>query len=183
MSYAKKAILCAACIALCVVLPMMFHAIPNAGSIYCPMHIPVLLCGLLCGPGFGLLCGLAGPTLSSLLVQMPMLAYLPSMLVELAVYGLLVGLCMRLIRTRRMYADLCISLILAMLAGRIVAGAARALLFAAGSYSLAAWVSGYFITSWPGMVIQLVLIPAVVLALEKAKLIPVRYPKKRADAK
>ena len=60
LSYVKKAILTAACIALCVVLPMAFHAIPNAGNIYCPMHMPVLLCGLVCGWPFGLLCGVAG---------------------------------------------------------------------------------------------------------------------------
>ena len=71
MSYVKRSILTAVCIALCVVLPMAFHAIPNAGSIYCPMHIPVLLCGLLAGWPFGLLCGLAGPVLSSLLTGMP----------------------------------------------------------------------------------------------------------------
>lgn len=58
MSYVKKAILTAACIALCVVLPMAFHSIPNAGSVFLPMHIPVLLCGLICGWPFGLLCGL-----------------------------------------------------------------------------------------------------------------------------
>ena len=71
LSYVKKAILTAACIALCVVLPMAFHAIPNAGNIYCPMHMPVLLCGLVCGWPFGLLCGAAGPVVSSLFTGMP----------------------------------------------------------------------------------------------------------------
>ena len=84
LSYVKKAILTAACIALCVVLPMAFHAIPNAGNIYCPMHMPVLLCGLVCGWPFGLLCGVAGPLLSSLFTGMPPAAYLPSMIIELA---------------------------------------------------------------------------------------------------
>ncbi len=73
----KKAIITAICIALCVVLPQAFHAIPNAGSIYLPMHIPVLLCGLVCGWPYGLLCGLAGPLLSSLFTGMPAAAYLP----------------------------------------------------------------------------------------------------------
>ena len=54
MSYVKRAIITAACIALCVVLPMAFHSVQNAGSIFCPMHIPVLLCGLLCGWPLGL---------------------------------------------------------------------------------------------------------------------------------
>lgn len=178
LTYVKKAILTAACIALCVVLPMMFHAIPNAGSIYCPMHIPVLLCGLICGWPFGLLCGLAGPALSSLLTQMPPMAYLPPMMIELAVYGLVAGLVMRLVHTKHAYADLYISLIAAMLVGRIAAGISRALIFAAGSYSMTAWATSYFVTAWPGLVIQLVLIPSIAVALEKARLIPARYPKR-----
>ena len=71
LSVLKKALICAVCIALCAVLPMAFHAIPNAGSIFSPMHIPALLCGLVCGPWFGLLCGLAGPFVSSMVTGMP----------------------------------------------------------------------------------------------------------------
>lgn len=177
MSYVKKAILTAVCIALCVVLPLAFHAIPNAGSILSPMHIPVFLCGLVCGWPFGLLCGLAGPFLSSLITQMPQIAYLPGMLVELAVYGLVAGLLMRVVRTKNLYADLYISLVISMLAGRIVAGLAQAMLFAAGSYSFTAWTASYFINAWPGLILHLLLIPTVVFALEKARLIPARYPR------
>ena len=177
LSYVKKSIITAACIALCVVLPMAFHAIPNAGSIYCPMHIPVLLCGLICGWPFGLLCGLAGPTVSSLLTQMPPMAYLPSMLVELAAYGLIAGAVMQVVRTKRIYADLYISLVAALVVGRIIAGISKAFIFSAGSYSIAAWGTGYFVTAWPGILIQLALIPTIIFALEKARLIPARYPK------
>lgn len=177
LSYVKKAILTAACIALCVVLPMAFHAIPNAGNIYCPMHMPVLLCGLICGWPFGLLCGVAGPALSSLFTGMPSMAYLPSMVIELAVYGLIAGLLMQMIHTKKLFGDLYISLIGALLAGRIAAGASRALIFAPGSYSMAAWATSYFVTALPGLVIQLALLPAIAFALEKARLIPVRYPK------
>jgi LytS/YehU family sensor histidine kinase len=155
---------------------MAFHSIPNAGSILLPMHIPVLLCGLICGWSFGLLCGLAGPLLSSLLTGMPPMAYLPSMLVELAAYGLVCGLMINLVHTKKLYADLYISLVVALIAGRIVAGVARALIFAAGRYSMAAWITSYFVTSWPGLVIQLIFIPAIVVALMKARLIPERYP-------
>lgn len=176
LSYVKKSILTAACIALCVVLPMAFHAIPNAGSIYCPMHIPVLLCGLICGWPFGLLCGLAGTILSSLFTGMPPAAILPGMLVELAAYGLIAGIAMQCIHTKKVFADLYISLLAAMVGGRIIAGIAKALLFASGNYSVAAWISGYFITALPGLIIQLALIPAIVFALEKANLIPERYP-------
>jgi cation transport ATPase len=175
MSYVKKSIITAVCIALCVVLPMAFHAIQNAGSIFCPMHIPVLLCGLICGWPFGLLCGFAGPVLSSLLTGMPPITYLPSMMVELAAYGFVTGLMMRLIHTKNIYFDLYASLLTAMLAGRLLAGVTKALIFAAGEYSMAVWVTGYFVTSFPGIVIQIVLIPTLISALMRARLIPNRY--------
>ena len=84
---------------------------------------------------------------------------------------------MRLVRTKCTYADLYISLLVAILSGRVVAGLAKALIFARGNYSMASWVTGYVLTSWPGTLIQLVLIPSVVFALMKAHLIPERYPK------
>ena len=177
MTIVKRSMITAVCVALTVVLPMAFHAVPNAGSVILPMHIPVLLCGLICGWPFGLACGLIGPLLSNLFTGMPPMAALPAMLVELAVYGLMAGLLMSCVRTRKVYADLYISLLVAMLAGRIVAGMARALIFAAGSYSMAAWTTSYFVTSFPGIAIQIVLLPSIVFALERARLIPARYPK------
>lgn len=176
MSVVKKSILTAVCVALCVVLPQAFHAIPNAGSIYLPMHIPVLLCGLICGGSYGLLCGLAGPALSSLFTGMPPVAMLPSMMVECAVYGVVTGFMMRIVRTKRLYGDLYLSLSVAMLLGRVVSGVAKALIFSAGSYSMAAWATGSFVTSLPGIVIQLALLPTITVALMKARLIPERYP-------
>lgn len=178
MSYVKRSIITAVSIALCVVLPMAFHSIPNSGSIFSPMHIPVLLCGLICGWQFGLLSGLVGPLLSSLITGMPPMAYLPSMMIELAVYGLVCGLMMNIVRTKKVYADLYISLVVSLLVGRVIAGLARALIFSAGSYSIGAWVTSYFVTSFPGIVIQLVIIPTIVFALMKARLIPERYPAK-----
>lgn len=178
MSQVKRSVIAAVCIALSVVLPMAFHAIPNAGSILDIMHIPVLLCGLIAGWPYGLLCGLAGPLLSMLFTGMPPMAYLPAMMLELGVYGLATGLMMRWVHTGKLAADLYISLATAMLAGRLVAGAANALIFSAGKYSLAVWVSGYFVTSLPGLIIQLVLIPPVVYALMQARLIPLRYSKR-----
>lgn len=175
MSPVKKSIITAVCIALCVVLPQAFHAIPNAGSIYCPMHIPVLLCGLICGWQYGLLCGIAGPLVSALITGMPPAAVLPGMLVECAAYGALTGLMMQLVHTKKVYPDLYISLLVAMLGGRIISGIAKALIFSAGSYSMTAWVTGSFVTSLPGIIVHLVLIPSIVYALMKAKLIPARY--------
>lgn len=177
MSVVKKSIITAVCIALCVVLPQAFHAIPNAGSIYCPMHIPVLLCGLICGWQYGLVCGIAGPLLSNLFTGMPPAAVLPTMMIECAVYGLITGLAMRFIFTKKVYADLYISLISAMLCGRVVLGIAKALIFAKGEITIATWAASSFVTSLPGIIIHLVLIPTIVFALMKANLVPVRYPK------
>lgn len=178
MSTIKKSMITAVCIALCVVLPMAVHSIPNAGTLLSPMHLPVLLCGLICGWPFGLLCGLAGPFLSSLITGMPGMAYLPTMMIELAVYGFISGLLMKLIHSGKLLADLYISLICAMLAGRILAGAARALIFARGTYSISVWATGYFISCFPAIIIQLLLLPVLCIAVEKARLIPVRYPHK-----
>lgn len=177
MTTVKKSIITAVCIALCYVIPLMFHGIQNAGQIFCPMHIPVFICGLICGWPYGLLCGIAGPALSSALTGMPPIAMLPSMMVELAVYGVAAGIMMKLVRTKNTYADLYISLIVAIICGRVLAGVAKALIFAKGSYTIATWVAGSVVTSWPGTVIQLVFIPTIVFALMKAHLIPERYPK------
>ena len=173
----RKTVITALCVALCIVLPMAFHMVKNAGTIFLPMHIPVLLCGLICGWQYGLLCGIAGPALSSALSGMPPVAILPSMMVELAAYGTAAGLMMKLVRTKSTYADLYISLIVAIVCGRVLAGLAKALIFARGSYSMSAWIAGSVVTSWPGTVIQLVFIPTIVFALMKSHLIPERYPK------
>ncbi len=177
MTTTKKSVLTAVFIALCVVLPMAFHSIQNAGSIFLPMHIPVLLCGLICGWQYGFITGIVGPVLSSLFTGMPPMAYLPSMIVELSVYGLVTGLMMKFVHTKNLYADLYISLISALITGRIVAGIARALIFARGSYSMAAWATSYFVTGLPGIIIQLAIIPTLIFAIQKARLIPARYTK------
>lgn len=181
MSKLKKLILTALCVALCVVLPMAFHMIPNAGSVMLPMHIPVLLCGLVCGWPYGLACGLLGPMLSSLLTGMPPAAMLPSMMVECAVYGLASGVMLLCVRTKSVCADLYISMIAAMLCGRILGGAAKALLFAPGTMTLKLWATGYFVTGLPGIAVQLAVIPGLVMALMKAKMIPGRYVREEKE--
>ena len=174
MSHIKKLVLTAVCSALCVIVPMAFHSILNAGQVFLPMHIPVLLCGMLCGWPYGLACGLIGPSLSSLLTGMPLPAVLPGMLVECAVYGCASGLLLRYVRTGNRYADLYMSLIPAMLLGRVISGIVKGLILTPG-LSLAAWASASFVTSLPGIAIQLLLVPILVLGLERAKLIPKRY--------
>ena len=101
------------------------------------------------------------------------------MMVECAVYGFISGLLMQRIRSGKLSLDLYISLLSAMLSGRILSGAVKALLFARGSITLASWAAGSFVTGLPGIVIQLLLLPAIVLALSKARLIPPRYPREK----
>lgn len=175
MTRIKKMVFTAVCAALCLVLPMAFHAIPNAGMVMLPMHIPVLLCGLICGWPFGMACGLLGPFISSF-TGMPPAAMLPSMMVECAAYGMVSGLMMRYVRTGRTVADLYISMVTAMILGRVVAGFAKAWILAPGTPPFA-WVTTSLISGIPGIVLQLVVMPAVVLALTRARLIPERYSK------
>lgn len=170
----KRTVLAALFIALCVVLPVAFHAIPNAGTVFLPMHIPVLICGLVCGWPYGLLCGLMGPVLSSLITGMPPAAVLPAMMVECAVYGLVSGLVLQFVRTGKLNADLYIALIGAMLAGRVAAGVTKALIFSPG-ITMNAWIATSFVTALPGIFIQLVLIPLLVNLLIRTHQIPSRY--------
>lgn len=174
MTPVKKLVFTAVCAALCLVLPLAFHTVPNAGTIFLPMHIPVLLCGLICGWPYGLVCGLLGPAISSL-TGMPPIAMLPSMMVECATYGAVTGLMMKFIHTKHATVDLYISMITAMVLGRVVSGLAKALIFSPGVAPFA-WVTTSLITGIPGICIQLVVMPVVVFALTKARLIPNRYP-------
>jgi len=173
MSRTKRYVLTAMCITLCAVLPLVLHAVPGAGSTILPMHIPVLLCGLIVGWPFGLMAGLFGPLLSSFTTGMPLMAYAPIMMIELAVYGMVAGMIMPIARTKNQYANIYIALIPAMILGRIIAGIARAFMFVPETHNthLAWFVSSYFITSAPGIIIQLILIPVIIIALEKTNII------------
>lgn len=164
-----KTVLAAMCVALGVALPIAMHGIPNAGSVLLPMHIPVLLCGLLCGGAYGLACGVLAPVLSSAITSMPGPAYLPSMVCELAIYGLAAGVLISLVHSRRRVVNVYISLIGAMVLGRIAYGAVNALVFHFGDYSIGVWLTASFVTALPGIVIQLLVLPPIVLALDKIK--------------
>lgn len=179
MSPAKRITLCAVCIALCYALPIAFHTV-GLGSILSPMHIPVLLCGLICGGGSGLVCGIVGPCLSSLLTSMPPMPMLVRMLPELCIYGLAGGIAMKCIRTGNSVADVYLSLIVAMICGRIAGGIATAVFYTvtSGVYSLTLWATSYFVESVPGIVVHLLLVPVLYFSLQKARLVPRRYIKK-----
>lgn len=178
MSVIKKIVICAVCIALCYILPVALHPF-GLGGVLSPMHIPVLLCGLVCGWACGAFCGIAGPVLSSVLSGMPPATALISMIPELVIYGLVSGLCMRWIRTRHLYADLYIALTVAMVLGRVAGGIAKALFYlgTGDSFGIALWATSYFVGTFPGIIVQLILLPVLVLTLTRARVIPDRYPK------
>lgn len=169
--FAKNLSITAMCVAMGIVLPMAFHAIPNAGSIFLPMHIPILICGFIAGWKYGIICGILTPCLSSVLTGMPPAAYLPSMICELAVYGLVSGIMAQNLKIKNIYLNIYFSLITAMISGRVVMGIMNALIFRAGSYKFSIWITASFITSLPGIIIQMIFIPAVILGLNKAEFI------------
>lgn len=155
------------------VLPLLTGQIPQVGNMLLPMHIPVLLCGMICGWQYGAVVGLILPLTRSLFFGMPVLY--PTavyMAVELLTYGLISGLLYGRSKKHDLKAVL-ISLVCAMLCGRVTYGIAKALLLGLGgeSLSLAAFIGGAFTEAVPGIILQFVLIPAVILILEKTGLI------------
>jgi len=153
-------------LALGILFPMMFHMF-GLGSAFLPMHIPVLLCGLIVGWKYGAACGLIVPVLSSVMTGMPPLfPTAVAMMFELCAYGLLTGLFYR-------KTNVYFSLIGAMLGGRLISGAANAILLGAtgASYGFMAFITASFVTSLPGIIIQLIFVPLVVLVLNKANLV------------
>ena len=170
----KKLVLSGVFLALGLVLPFLTGQIQSIGSMLLPMHIPVLLCGFICGAPYGLIVGFITPLLRSLLFGMPKLFPMAcAMAFELAAYGFLAGLFYKLFAGRkdalRMYA----SLILAMVGGRLVwAAAAKIFYTKAGiNFTMQVFWAGAFANAVPGIILQLILIPAVLLALKKAKLL------------
>lgn len=173
MGNVKKLVLSAFFLALGLVLPFLTGQIPQIGSMLSPLHIPVLLCGFICGWPWGLATGAILPLLRSLVFGMPpMYPTAVAMAFEMAAYGLLAALLYRVFgqRTGGIYA----ALALAMLGGRLVWGAASYFLYvAAGNpFTFQMFLAGAFLKAWPGIILHLAIIPPTVLALKKAKLIP-----------
>jgi len=158
-------------IAIGIVLPLAFHSVPNAGRVFLPMHIPVFLCGLVCGFPYGLFCGLLVPPLASLFTGMPPVPILPAMIFELAAYGTVSGLLMNFLPVKNLYARIYVSLIGGMLLGRVLFGVMNAFVFSAGNYSFDIWVTAAFVTALPGIILQIVAVPVVVVALDKTRLV------------
>ena len=160
----------AMCLALCLVLPFLTGQIPQIGSMLCPMHIPVLLCGFLCGPWWGAAVGAVAPLLRHALFHMPPLVTALGMTFELAAYGLVTGLAYR--RLPKKPAFICAALLIAMVAGRLVWGVAMVVItgVTGADFGWKVFLSGAVLNAVPGILLQLVLIPALVLALRRAKI-------------
>ncbi len=155
-------------LALALLLPFLTGQIPRIGNALCPMHLPVLLCGFFCGPWYGLTVGLIAPLLRFVLFGMPPL--MPTgvaMCFELAAYGLTSGILYRVLPRKKPY--IYVALTGAMLAGRVVWGIVEIILFGFGNsgFGWAAFMSGAFLNAVPGIIVQIVLIPVLVMALEK----------------
>ena len=167
-----RRLICAAlCLALCMVLPLLIGQIPQIGKQLSPMHIPVLLCGFLCGWPWGLLVGAVAPIMRAFLFGMP--ALYPDavcMMFELAAYGAVAGLLYRMLPKKPW--NVYVALIVAMILGRLVWGAAKWLLLGLSGTAFTAqmFLSGAVLNAIPGIIVQIVLIPPLVLALTKAGL-------------
>ena len=158
-------------LAIALVLPFLTGQIPEIGSMLCPMHIPALLCGFVCGWQYGAAVGFIAPLMRSLLFSMPpMYPIAVSMAFELAAYGLLCGLLYKAFPKKNVY--IYPALIISMLGGRAVWGIARFIMAGLGGseFSMAMFVAGAFTQAVPAIICHILLVPLVVMAFKKTKL-------------
>lgn len=168
----KKLVSAALCLAIALLLPFLTGQIPEVGQALCPMHIPVLLCGFVCGPFWGMVVGLVAPLLRNLLFGMPPLFPAGvSMAFELAIYGMVTGALYRALPKRA--GCLYLTLIAAMVAGRLGWGLIRYVLsgLTGSEFPFSAFLAGAVTTAIPGILLHIILIPLLVMALKNARLI------------
>lgn len=165
----KNMVLSAMFMAIGLVLPFFTGQIPQIGNMLLPMHLPVFLCGLICGWQYGLIIGFILPILRYFLFGMPILFPIGiSMAFELATYGLIAGLVYGLSKWKCVIS-LYRALILSMITGRIVWGIVRIFLLGLTqeAFTFKMFMAGAFFNAIPGIILQLVLIPAIMIALDK----------------
>lgn len=153
-------------IAIGIILPQAFHAVKNAGSIFLPMHIPILLSGFFIHPVLALCVGIIVPVLSHLFTGMPPVPFLYVMIFELGAYGIITALMYNKYKT-----NLYVALVAGMLAGRIVNILANYIalhVILNKPFSFRMVATGLFVTGIPGIVIQLIIIPILVLGISRA---------------
>ena len=157
--------------ALALVLPFLTGQIPEVGSMLCPMHIPTLLCGFICGAPWGLAVGFVSPLLRSVIFGMPPMLVAVAMAVEMAVYGLVSGALYRALPGKKW--TIYVSLLTAMVLGRLAWGGVQFVI--AGlqntSFTLPVFLAGAVTSAIPGIILQIVLIPIIIMALERAGLV------------
>lgn len=167
-----RMILAALFLALAYVMPFLTGQIPEIGSMLCPMHIPVLLCGFICGWPWGLAVGFIAPLFRSLTLGMPPL--FPTaicMAFELAAYGAIAGFMHKRLPRKKPY--IYCSLISAMIVGRLVWGAVMFICLGVkgGTFTLAAFFAGAITNAVPGIIAQIILVPLLVMALDNPKVL------------
>lgn len=166
MNNTKKLTMTAMMVAIGLVLPPVIRMIPNGGVLFSPMHISPLLTGLIIGPVEGIVVGVLCPILNNILYGMPQGNTLIGMCFELPVYGLISGLCMRVLKKLDGKVKVYVSLIVAMILGRIVGGIVQAIILG-GSYTIKMWATSYFISTLPAIIIHIVLLPLIYFAVKK----------------
>lgn len=167
-------------LAIGLLLPFLTGQIKQIGNMLLPMHIPVILCGLICGWKYGLGVGFVTPLLRYLLFTMPVIYPTGiAMAFELATYGAVVGLLYSSSRWKCIIS-LYRSMIIAMLAGRVVWGIAEVLLLGLGEngFTWEMFLAGAFLKAFPGIILQLIFIPAVMLVLNRTGLVKFSRHKK-----
>lgn len=171
-----KIILAALFLALAYVMPFLTGQIPEIGSMLCPMHLPVLLCGFICGPVWGVVVGFIAPLMRSMLTGgfPPMFPTAVCMAFELATYGAIAGLMHKILPKKKPY--IYCSLLTAMIAGRLIWGAAMFICVGAsgGNFTFAAFLAGAFTNAIPGIIVQVVLVPILVMLLDNPKIMKMR---------
>lgn len=175
----QNLVLSAMFLGLGLVLPFFTGQIPQIGNMLLPMHLPVILCGFICGWKYGLVVGAITPVLRSAVFGMPpMYPTAIAMAFELAAYGFLVGFLFRNARWQCL-KSLYRCLIISMLGGRVVWGFVMTVILGLGEngFTLTAFLTGAFLNAIPGIIVQLILVPAIMLALNKTHLVPFRNNK------
>lgn len=182
-SYVFRLVLSAMFLAIGLYLPFLTGQIQQIGNMLCPMHLPVLLCGLICGWQYGGVVGFILPLLRHVLFFMPPMPNAIAMALELAAYGIVVGVLYACFR-RQNLTVLYISLIAAMVAGRLVWGTAMLVITGIGgtAFSWQMFLSGAVLTAVPGIILQLVLIPALMAALDRIGAVRFRREPESAES-
>ncbi len=170
MSSIKKITLSAMFLAIGYILPLFTGQLSNIGNMLLPMHLPVFLCGLICGWQYGLAVGIILPISRSFIFSRPPL--FPkgiTMAFELAAYGFFCGFLYS--RSKKTLPSLYKCILTAMILGRIVWGIVKWLIFAntGDAFTLMAFISGGFLEAIPGIILQLVLIPAIMISCKMIK--------------